>query len=130
MADKISETVSENREPSAAPTAESATPFFENSFTSSSRIIHTPSTFARSSLLYLQEVGKLKSLQPHTSSREKLESYLFFIVTDGKGKLIYRGQTYELGVGDCVFIDCREGYSQGTSDSDKAGVHDDLWSLS
>ena len=88
---------------------------------SSSRIIYTPSTFARTSLLHLQEVGSLQAVHPHTSQREDLVSFLCFIVLSGKGELSYEGQTYKLSEGDCVFIDCRKAYSHSTFDS--------LWSL-
>lgn len=109
----------------------SDTPYFQNTYTQSSRIIHTPSIFARSSLLYLQEAGTLSALIPHVSSRTALPSYLFFIVTDGKGRLDYKGKTYELRTGDCVFIDCNEGYSQQSSDRiDSSGNFNELWSLS
>lgn len=42
-------------------------------------------------------------------------------VLSGEGELSYEEQTYQLGEGDCVFIDCRKAYSHSTSD--------DLWSL-
>lgn len=110
---------------------ENSASFFQNSYTQSSRIIHTPSVFARSSLLYLQEVGELTALYPHVSSRQSLSSYLFFVVTRGSGTLEYKGNTYELKAGDCVFIDCREGYSQQTSaHRGPDGRFDELWSLS
>ena len=82
----------------------------QSSSVSSSRIIYTPSTFARMSLLH-----------PHTSQRSDLVSFLCFIVLSGEGELSYEGQTYQLGSGDCVFIDCRKAYSHSTSDN--------LWSL-
>ena len=44
----------------------------------SSRIIYTPSVFARSSLLHLQETGTLQALHPHKSERIGLHSCLFF----------------------------------------------------
>ena len=104
---------------------------FKNPFTQTSRQIYTPSSFARSSLLYLQEIGELCALVPHISSRENLNSYLFFLVTDGAGSLEYRGETYSLKTNDCVFIDCRKGYEQGTSrHKDEKGRYDELWSLS
>lgn len=114
-------------------------PLFQNEFTSSRRIIYTPSVFAKSTLLYLQEVGELTAIKPHVSSRSNLASYLFFTVTSGKGKLEYQGQQYELSAGDCVFIDCRKGYKQVASDHmtvevDKTGSriprYDELWNLS
>lgn len=86
----------------------------QSSSVSSSRIIYTPSTFARTSLLHLQEVGSLKALHPHTSKRSDLVYFLSFVVLSGEGELSYEGQTYQLGAGDCVFIDCRKAYSHST----------------
>ena len=106
--------------------------FFSNNASSveSERILYTPSVFARSSLLHLQEVGSLQAIYPHTSSRTDLVSFLCFVVVDGCGELVYEGDTYILKKGDCVFIDCRKAYSHRTgvkvseeSESNK------LWSL-
>lgn len=88
---------------------------------SSSRILYTPSTFARTSLFHLQEVGSLQAIHPHTSTRTDLVSFLCFVVLSGEGELSYEGQNYQLKSGDCVFIDCRKAYSHSTSDN--------LWSL-
>ena len=49
-----------------------------NIIVSSNRIIYTASAFARLSLMNLHEIGELKALQPHKSSRSNLQSYLFF----------------------------------------------------
>ena len=87
----------------------------------SKRIVYTPSPFAKASLLYLQETGTLKALKPHTSTRSRLASYLFFIVLDGRGILEYGGKRISLSPGDCVFIDCMEPYSHITAN--------DLWKL-
>ena len=84
--------------------------------------IYTPSDFAKLSLFHIQEIGSLQATKPHTSKRENLSSYLFFIVNSGSGTLLYNNETYDLKMGDCVFIDCRHLYSHTTSD--------DLWSLS
>ena len=65
-----------------------------NSIVTSNRILYTPSSFARSSLLTLQEIGTLEALKPHTSSRDNLQSYLFFYVESGSGKLVYHGKEY------------------------------------
>lgn len=97
-----------------------------NLFTSSpsvqsSRILYTPSPFARSSLLHLQEVGSLTAIRPHTSKREKLQSYLCFMVEDGEGELVYEGKKYELRSGDVVFIDCRKAYSHSTGNARSTG---------
>ena len=83
----------------------------QSSFVSSSRIIYTPSTFARTSLLHLQEVGSLQAVHPHISQREDLVSFLCFIVLSGEGELSYEEQTYQLSEGECVFIDCRKAYN-------------------
>lgn len=96
--------------------------FTISSIVSSNRVLYTPSSFAKSSLLYLQEIGTLQALAPHTSLRSNLPSYLFFIVISGTGKLIYDGNEYNLKKGDMIFIDCRKSYSH-TTDSDN------LWTL-
>ena len=59
----------------------------QSSSVSSSRIIYTPSTFARTSLLHLQEVGSLQAVHLHISQREDLVSFLCFIVLSGEGML-------------------------------------------
>ena len=99
--------------------------FISSPSVQSSRILYTPSPFARSSLLHLQEVGSLSAIRPHTSKREKLQSYLCFMVEDGEGELVYEGKKYELRSGDVVFIDCRKAYSHSTGMNPNAG----LWSL-
>lgn len=86
----------------------------QSSSVTSSRIMYTPSTFARTSLLHLQEIGSLQAIHPHTSTRTNLTSFLCFVVLSGNGTLTYEGTTYELSDGDCVFIDCRKAYSHST----------------
>ena len=95
--------------------------FTTASIVSSNRVLYTPSAFARTSLLHLQEIGTLQALAPHTSSRFNLQSYLFFTVLFGSGVLNYDGKKHDLKKGDMVFIDCRKPYSH-TTDSN-------LWSL-
>lgn len=87
----------------------------------SSRIIYTPSDFARTSLLHLQEIGSLKAVRPHTSSRENLVSYLCFVVLEGSGEFYYNKKKYELAAGDIVFIDCHKPYFHRTEK--------ELWTL-
>lgn len=86
------------------------------------RVIYTPSIFAKSALCYLQEIGTLQALKKHTSNREYLDSFLFFIVNSGNGILEYNGTTYELNEHACVFIDCHNPYSHTTSSN--------LWNIS
>ena len=95
--------------------------FTTASIVSSNRVLYTPSAFARTSLLHLQEIGTLQALAPHTSSRSNLQSYLFFTVLSGSGELIYDGKKHDLKKGDMVFIDCRKPYSHTTDVN--------LWSL-
>lgn len=95
---------------------------FHGDSVNSSRIIYTPSGFAKSSLLHIQEIGTLQAVKRHTSRRENLNSYLFFLVHSGSGELFYEGVTFAVQSGDCVFIDCRTAYYHATSE--------DLWKLS
>jgi AraC family transcriptional regulator of arabinose operon len=94
---------------------------FHGDIVTSNRVIYTPSDFARLSLTYLQEAGRLQARKPHESRRSGLDSYLFFMVESGTGTLEYEGQTHRLRAGDCVFIDCHRNYTHRTSD--------DLWAL-
>lgn len=98
-------------------------PFFSNndSAVESERIIYTPSDFAKTALFYLQETGVLQAKRQHTSARENLNSYLFFIVEEGEGTLEYAGEYYELKKNDCVFVHCKTAYAHRTSEN--------LWKL-
>lgn len=81
----------------------------------SNRIISTPSSYAKEHFLYVQEIGFLKSIEPHISSRKNLNSFLFLVVTSGSGNFTYNNQTISLTSGDCAFIDCRNSYSHESS---------------
>lgn len=81
----------------------------------SDRILATPSSNAKNHFLYVQEVGSLECIEPHISTRQNLNSYLFFIVTSGRGTLSYEKQTHPLEFGDCVWIDCRKQYAHESS---------------
>lgn len=95
---------------------------FQGNSVKSNRIIYTPSNFAKTNLLHLQEVGELQALKPHTSSRRGLISFLFFLVSDGSGKFIYDKQEYTLSAGDCIFVDCKKLYAHSSS-------AENLWTL-
>ena len=97
------------------------TSLFHGSLVTTSRILYTPSAFARTSLIHLQETGFLEARKPHKSRRENLASCLFFQVLSGHGTLEYMGETFPLIAGDCAFLDCRRPYSHCTSD--------ELWQL-
>ena len=94
---------------------------FHGDLVNAERILYTPSVFAKTNLLFLQEVGTLQAQQPHVSKRENLSSYLFFIVLSGSGQLQYNDITYPIKKGDCVFIDCKKPYFHKSSS--------DLWKL-
>lgn len=74
-------------------------------------IINIPSDFAKSSLFYLQEIGEQNLLSTQVSKGENYLSYLFFVVTDGQGKLEYGDTSYVMSVGECGFLDCQKPYS-------------------
>lgn len=82
---------------------------------SSERILVTPSSYTKSQYLYIQEIGTLKSLEPHISRREKLDSYLFFLVLDGCGTITFQDVSYPVQAGDCVWLNCVEPYSHESS---------------
>lgn len=89
---------------------------------SSDRVLYTASSFARSSLLHLQEIGELTAQKSHTSERSGLQSYLFFTVVSGSGTLDYNGKEYELTQDSCVFINCKNPYAHTTDPNN-------LWTL-
>ena len=90
----------------------------------SRRSLYTPSPFARANLVHLQETGRLTATAAHTSRRERLQSFLCFVVCAGSGQLVYDGQHFPLKAGDVVFLDCRRPYAHSTGGS--AG---ELWTL-
>lgn len=94
---------------------------FYGDIVESRRILYTPSHFARTNLIHLQEIGELTARCPHTSRREHLSSFLFFIILSGSGRLEYENAAYPLHAGDCVFLDCKKAYAHSTSE--------DLWTL-
>lgn len=89
---------------------------FDGALVQSSRVIYTPSPFARANLIHLQEAGRLQARSPHESRRTGLSSYLCFTVLSGAGELEYDGSSFDLFAGDCVFLDCRRPYLHRTGD--------------
>lgn len=92
--------------------------FSDNNTTTSDRCIHTPGTFAKQNLLYVQEVGRLQSLKPHRCVRENVDSYLFMVVLEGKGSLDVKATHYELSAGDCALVHCMEHYEHISDEQD------------
>ena len=89
---------------------------FQGITADSSRILYTPSPFARENLFYLQEAGSLQAKAPHVSHRSYLNSYLFILVKHGSGTVTVRDQNYALSAGDCAFINCSKPYAHATAD--------------
>lgn len=92
--------------------------FSNEGMTRSDRSLHTPGSFARQNLLYVQEVGRLESLFPHRCVRENLDSFLFLIVLEGKGSLDIREKHYEIRQGDCALVDCMQHYEHISDDKE------------
>lgn len=91
--------------------------FSQEGITTSNRVLHTPSSFAKKNLTYVQEAGALKSLKPHWCERENVESYLFMYVKSGDGILrADEGKEYKIEQGDCVWVDCRKSYGHCSSE--------------
>lgn len=91
--------------------------FASEGVTKSDRMLHTPGTFAKKNLLYVQEVGTLQSLAPHICRRENLDSYLIFEVLEGEGSITTEGHTVELHAGECVWIDCHNAFEHISSEA-------------
>ena len=90
--------------------------FSDSGITDSTRMLHTPGEFAKKNLLYVQEVGTLKSLRPHKSTREGLDSFLMIGVLSGEGVVTVGNTDYRVGKGDCVFLHCMEKYVHESSE--------------
>lgn len=91
--------------------------FSATGITDSTRMLHTPGDFAKKNLLYVQEVGTLRSLQPHKSQRENLDSFLFMGVLDGEGTIEIKDKTYQLKRGSCVLLNCMDKYVHESSET-------------
>ncbi len=94
------------------------TMFETEGITKSKRFLGTPGEFALKHFIYVQETGCLQSIQSHRCVREKLESFLIFLVTRGSGVIQIEGTEYPLVMGDCVFIDCYGHYEHQSSGND------------
>ncbi|CAN7428185.1 AraC family transcriptional regulator [Paenibacillus sp. LjRoot153] len=70
------------------------------------RFISSPSTFAKTNLFYVQEIGHFYTLPGYFTEREGLDSYLIAYILKGAGQLTYRDSTYPLGAHQLFFIHC------------------------
>jgi AraC-like DNA-binding protein len=86
------------------------------------RILATPSSIARSTFFYVQEIGSFRTRPTYFTEREHLPSYLIVFTRSGKGYLNYENKSYLLLPNQLFFIDCMKYHYYET---DK----DDLWEL-
>lgn len=63
-------------------------------------------TTAKSSLIYAQEVGDFWAGPNYFTSRDGFNSYLIKLTIDGRGRLDYNGQQYDLRPGQFFWLDC------------------------
>lgn len=96
---------------------------YQDNYGQASRVIYTPSIFAKDNLFYLQEIGKRKDFIPHISSRYNLDSFLFIMVEQGSGIVTINNKKYHVNKNSIIFIDCHNSYKL-KSDANN------LWSLS
>lgn len=82
------------------------------------RLLATPSSFAKSALLYVQEVGHFHTFAPYFTERKHLNSFLIVYTLSGRGSLIYRENTYELHPNQAFLIDCMD-YQHYATDPDR-----------
>lgn len=92
-----------------------STLFTTKGITDSKRMLHTPGDFAKKNLFYVQEVGKLKSLQPHKSQRENLDSFLFLGILNGTGTVTIGNDEFRVEKGHCALINCMNYYAHESS---------------
>lgn len=85
-------------------------------------LIGTPSSVAKSTFFYVQEVGRFKTGPKYFTERENLNSYLIVFTIAGKGYLHYMGRDYTLLPKQAFFIDCME-YQYYRTDAT------DLWEI-
>ena len=95
-------------------------PLFDGKLVHSQRIIYTPSPFARSNLVHLQEVGRLQARNPMPAPARGWPPPVLH-GGERQRHLEYDGTTRALRAGDCAFLDCRKPYRHYTDE--------DLWQL-
>lgn len=79
----------------------------------------SPSTFARETLLYAQEVGYIEADQSYCDySLNHLDSFLILYVAYGTGILQYETNHYPLETGNLLVIDCQKYYKYYTTGKD------------
>ncbi|MDR6551229.1 helix-turn-helix domain-containing protein [Paenibacillus qinlingensis] len=70
------------------------------------RFIASPSSFAKTNLFYIQEIGHFHTLPGYFTEREGLDSYLIAYILRGTGELTFQNKSYPLGTNQLFFIHC------------------------
>ena len=68
----------------------------------------TPSQIAKSSILYVQELGDFIAGKSYYTRRANLPSYLIKYCISGEGLLDYEGSCYTIKPGQLFWIDCEK----------------------
>lgn len=88
----------------------------EKEETAPRRKLCTPDDFARTSLLYVQEIGELAPTRPMTSRRAGFPSLLFLLAEWGEGVVREGSEERPLRAGECALLDCRRGCGHATGE--------------
>ncbi|MBT2720537.1 AraC family transcriptional regulator [Bacillus sp. ISL-46] len=88
------------------------------------RIMATPSSIARNTFFYVQEIGSFQTKPNYFTEREHLPSYLIVFTRGGKGYLTYDNKKYTLLPNQIFFIDCMNYHYYET---DKKELWDIIW---
>lgn len=75
----------------------------------SDRILYTPTSFAKTALLYLQEIGSLQAKKPHTSSRTACRHTCFSVLIPASVSWNIResGISWVRGTAYSLTVSCR-----------------------
>lgn len=80
----------------------------------SSIFFHTPSQFAKSSLIHMVCAGEYFCDGNYRVNRESFPSFLLMLVKSGRGQVMVQGQTYQLEKNDVIIIDCYQPHAYST----------------
>lgn len=84
----------------------------------STRIINTPSPFAKNAFFYIQEIGSFKALNGYFAERANLSSYLILYTIKGAGLLNYNNKEYTLSPNTLFWINCTKHHSYKETSGD------------
>ncbi len=79
---------------------------------------------AMENLIYLQSFSYMKTGKEYFTTRSGYDSLLILYTYEGKGELLYDGETFELYPGDVFIIDCRKEQTYRTIGD--VWIHSDL----